>query len=173
MQIQVEGAEPRVTEWRADHHLSVVNAPFIAHAFALKRRRRELCGLIFTCGAEDQCTGYGAKHTSLFGAVIGPPAGARRKLSGRVLLVLPGCAGGGVEEVALEGSAYARPLDVAEHVRQVKVGYHHRLQGAIITEALQGGGPVSKRLTCASQALGVRQPQELAHIHGSGGAFFL
>ena len=104
------------------------------------------------------------------------------------MLVLPVGPGTGLREVALEGFAYAGPLDIAEHFYKVKVSHHHRFQGAICCEGLQGGPPMSQRLTWqvdtplmhiqggrpetflhkANQALGVRRPQEFAYFDGSG-----
>ena len=131
-------------------------------------------------------------RTSLLGAAVCGPAGPCGKLGNGVLLVLPVGPDAGNWEVALEGFAHAGPPDIAEHVHKGKVGHHHRFQGAICYEGLQGGPPVSWRLTGAwqidaplihvqrdrsktvlhqaDQALGVRRAQEFGHVGGSGGA---
>ena len=92
-----------------------------------------------------------SNRTSLLGAAVGTPAGARGKLGNGVLLVLPVGPGAGLGELALEGFAYAGPLDTADEVHKVKVGHHHRIHGAICYEGLQEGPPVSQRLTGARQ----------------------
>ena len=76
-------------------------------------------------------TGDGPKDISLFGAAVGVPVEACGELGDRVLLLLP-VGPGGLGEVARVGFACAGPLNIAEHVRKVQVGHHHRFQGLAV-----------------------------------------
>ena len=64
-------------------------------------------------------------------------------------------------ETAPQGFAYAGPVNVAKHVHKVKVGYHHRFQGAVSYDGSHGGTLMLQRLSGTWQ---VGTP--LVHVQG-------